>query len=164
MYIKHIFVGARTSQTAMRLINHSDYALRVLMRLALQPERLATIADIAKDYGISENHLRKVVHRLGVAGFIQTVRGKNGGLKLGRPPGEINVGQVVRRMEPDIELLPCFKAADARVLTPACELRDVLRDARDAFLAVLDDCTLVDLVRPCRRLSALFGLKEPRLS
>lgn len=80
----------------MRLITHSDYALRVLMRLALQPERLATIADNAKDYGISGNQLMKVVHRLGVAGFIQTVRGKNGGLKLGRPLGEINVGQVVR--------------------------------------------------------------------
>src|SRR5262245_38356823 len=108
------------------------------MRLALQPERLTTIAEIAKDYGISENHLMKVVHQLGVAGFIETVRGNNGGLRLARPPGAINVGHVVRRMEHDIDLVPCFEAANACVLTPACELRDVLADARDAFLAVLD--------------------------
>jgi Rrf2 family nitric oxide-sensitive transcriptional repressor len=134
------------------------------MRLALRPEHLTTIADIAKDYGISENHLMKVVHQLGLAGFIETVRGKNGGLKLGRPAGEINVGQVVRRMEPDMELVPCFEAVNACVLTPACELRDVLADARDAFMAVLDDCTLADLVRPRRRLSALFRPQGPRLS
>jgi Rrf2 family transcriptional regulator, nitric oxide-sensitive transcriptional repressor len=148
----------------MRLTTYTDYALRVLMRLALQPERLTTIADVASDYRISENHLMKVVHQLGLAGFVETVRGKNGGLKLGRPPSEINVGQVVRRMEPDMELVPCFEAANACVLTPACELRDVLVDARDAFLAVLDDYTLDDLVQPRRRLSALFRPKDPRPS
>jgi Rrf2 family nitric oxide-sensitive transcriptional repressor len=148
----------------MRLTTYTDYALRVLMRLALQPERLTTIADIAKDYGISENHLMKVVHQLGLAGFIETVRGKNGGLKLGRPPAEINLGQVVRRMEPDMNPVPCIEAANACVLTPACELRDVLTDARDAFLAVLDDRTLADLARPGRRLAALFRPNEPRLS
>lgn len=106
----------------------------------------------------------KVVHQLGRAGFIETVRGNNGGLRLGRPSGEINVGQVVRRMEPDIDLVPCFEAANACVLSPACELRDVLTDARDAFLAVLDDCTLADLTRQRRRLSALFRPQEPSLS
>jgi|ERR1051326_595599 Rrf2 family nitric oxide-sensitive transcriptional repressor len=148
----------------MRLTTYTDYALRVLMRLALHPERLTTIAAIANDYGISENHLMKVVHQLGRAGFVETVRGNNGGLKLGRPPAEINVGQVVRRMEPDMNLVPCFEAANACVLTPACELRDVLGDARDAFLAVLDDCTLADLARPRRRLAALFRTQEPRPS
>jgi Rrf2 family nitric oxide-sensitive transcriptional repressor len=67
-------------------------------------------------------------------------------------------------MEPDMNLVPCFEAANVCVLTPACELRDVLGDARDAFLTVLDDCTLADLIRPRRRLSALFHPKEPRLS
>ena len=147
----------------MRLTTYTDYALRVLMRLALQPERLTTIAEIAKDYGISENHLMKVVHQLGVAGFIETVRGNNGGLRLARPPGAINVGRVVRRMEHDIDLVPCFEAASACILTPACELRDVLADARDAFLAVLDGCTLADLARPRRRLSALFRPNGPSL-
>ncbi|MGE0116667.1 MAG: Rrf2 family transcriptional regulator [Dongiaceae bacterium] len=148
----------------MRLTTYTDYALRVLIRLALHPERLTTIAAIAKDYGISENHLTKVVHQLGVAGFIETVRGNKGGMKLGRPPGEISVGQVVRRMEPDMNLVPCFEAANACVITPACELRDVLGNARDAFLAVLDDCTLADLARPRRRLSALFRPADTRPS
>lgn len=77
----------------MRLTTYTDYVLRVLMRLALQPEQLTTIADIAKDYWISENHLMKVVHQLGLAGFVETARGKNGGLRLGRSLGDINVGQ-----------------------------------------------------------------------
>ena len=71
----------------------------------------------------------KVVHQLGRAGFVETVCGKNGGLKLGRTPAEINVGQVVRRMEPDMDLVPRSDAPSACVLTPACELRDVLADA-----------------------------------
>jgi Rrf2 family transcriptional regulator, nitric oxide-sensitive transcriptional repressor len=106
----------------------------------------------------------KVVHQLGSARFVETVRGNNGGLKLGRTPAEINAGQVVRRMEPDMDQVPCFDAPSACVLTPACELRDVLADVRNAFLAVLDDRTLADLARERRPLSALFRPQEPRPS
>ena len=137
----------------MRLTAYTDYALRVLIRLALQPQRLTTIADIAKGYGISENHLMKVVHQLGVAGLIDTVRGRNGGLRLRKSPAAISVGQVVRLMEPDMDIVPCFE--------PACPFKGVLGEARDAFLAALDRYTLADLAKPRRRLSALFPV-EPR--
>ena len=90
----------------MRLTAYTDYALRVLIRLALQPDRLTTIADIAKGYDISENHLMKVVHQLGVAGLIDTVRGRKGGLRLHKPPAAIGVGEVVRLMEPDMDIVP----------------------------------------------------------
>ena len=145
----------------MRLTAYTDYALRVLIRLALQPERLTTIADIAKGYDVSENHLMKVVHQLGVAGLIDTVRGRNGGLRLRKPPAAIGVGQVVRLMEPDMDIVPCFNDASFCVIEPACLLKGALAEARDAFLAALDHYTLADLVKPRRRLSALLPV-EPR--
>ena len=145
----------------MRLTAYTDYALRVLIRLALQPDCLTRIADIAKSYGIAENHLMKVVHQLGVAGVIDTVRGRNGGLRLRKPPAAISVGQVVRLMEPDMDIVPCFNDASACVIEPACLLKGALTEARDAFLAVLDRYTLADIAKPRRRLSALLPL-EPR--
>ena len=144
----------------MRLTAYTDYALRVLIRLALQPDRLTTIADIAKGYGISENHLMKVVHRPGVAGFIVTVRGGNGGLRLRKPPAAIGVGQMVRLMEPDMDIVACFNDSSGCVIEPTCLLKGALAEAR-AFLAALDRYTLADLAKPRRRLSALFPL-EPR--
>lgn len=145
----------------MRLTAYTDYALRVLIRLALQPDRLTTIADIAKAYDISENHLMKVVHQLGVAGLIGTVRGRNGGLRLHKPPAAIGVGEVVRLMEPDMDIVPCLNNASGCVIESACLLKDQLAEARDAFLAALDRYTLADLAKPRRRLSALFPI-EPR--
>lgn len=124
-------------------------------------ERLTTIADIAKGYGISENHLMKVVHQLGVAGLIDTVRGRNGGLRLRKSPAAISVRQVVRLMEPDMDIVPCFNDASACVIESACLLKGALAEARDAFLAALDRCSLADLAKPRRRLSALFPV-EPR--
>jgi Rrf2 family nitric oxide-sensitive transcriptional repressor len=145
----------------MRLTAYTDYAPRVLIRFALQPERLTTIADIAKGYRISENHLMKVVHQLGVAGVIDTVRGRNGGLRLRKSPAAISVGQVVRLMEPDMDIVPCFNDSSLCVIEPACLLKGALTEARDAFFAALDRYTLADLAKPRRRLSALFPL-EPR--
>jgi Rrf2 family transcriptional regulator, nitric oxide-sensitive transcriptional repressor len=143
----------------MRLTAYTDYALRVLIRLALQPQRLTTIADIAKGYDISENHLMKVVHRLGVAGLIDTVRGRNGGLRLRKAAGAVGVGQVVRLMEPDMDIVPCFNDASGCVIEPACLLKGALAEARDAFLATLDRYTLADLAKPRRKLSALFPVE-----
>jgi Rrf2 family protein len=97
-------------EIAMRLTTYTDYTLRVLVRLAVRPRALTTIAEIASSYGISENHLTKVVHKLGVAGYIETVRGRNGGIRLLKKPGEINIGEIVRRAEPDFELVPCFQS------------------------------------------------------
>lgn len=92
----------------MKLTAYTDYTLRTLIYLAVNGERQVTIADIAATYRISEAHLTKVVHQLGVAGDIGTVRGKGGGIRLKRPPEHINLGAVIRRTEPDMELVPCF--------------------------------------------------------
>jgi len=142
----------------MRLTVYTDYSLRVLMYLALRPERRPTIAEIASSYGISKNHLMKVVYELGVAGYIETVRGKNGGLLMARKPEDIVLGEVVRRTEPDMALVPCFDPAkSACVITPACKLRLALQEARDAFLKVLDNYTLADLVENQAPLNALLA-------
>lgn len=132
----------------MRLTVYTDYSLRVLMYVALHPERRPTIAEVASKYGISKNHIMKVVYQLGRAGYIGTVRGQTGGMRLARPPEEIILGEVVRRTEPDMALVPCFDTANTRcVITPVCKLRAALHQAQAAFLAVLDGYSLADLVQ-----------------
>lgn len=131
----------------MRLTTYTDYTLRVLMYLGLHQERSATIREIADAYGISKNHLMKVVHHLGMAGLVETVRGRNGGLKLKMPPEEINLGRVIRSSEPDFFIAECFDPERNRcVLSPACALQGVLHDATRAFLEVLDQNTLAGLL------------------
>ena len=131
----------------MRLTAYTDYSLRVLIYLALNPDRRPTIAEIAARYAISKAHLMKVVHQLGLKGYIETARGKSGGLRLARPIEQITVGQVVRGMEPDMALVACFTdASPACVIAPACRLKGKLNEARAAFLKVLDDCTLAELM------------------
>jgi len=131
----------------MRLTVHTDYALRVLMYVAVREQPRPTISAIAASYGISRNHLMKVVHQLGVAGYLETVRGKNGGLRLARPPEAIRLGEVIRSTEPDLVLVPCFDPVNAAcAISPACRLREALHQAQAAFLAVLDGYTLADLV------------------
>jgi Rrf2 family nitric oxide-sensitive transcriptional repressor len=127
----------------MQLTRYTDYSLRVLMYLAVHPERLATITEISDAYDISRNHLVKVVHELGTLGFIKTQRGKQGGIRLARAPTEINIGEVVRRVEKNLDIVNCNDPACP--ILPACDLRDVLFEARDAFLRVLDSYTLDDL-------------------
>ena len=105
----------------MRLTVYTDYALRLLMYLALKEDGLATIAEVAEAYQISKNHLMKVAYELGVAGDIETVRGRNGGLKLSRSVDAIVIGDVVRRTEPDMALVPCFSAAnESCAVRPSC--------------------------------------------
>jgi Rrf2 family nitric oxide-sensitive transcriptional repressor len=142
----------------MRLTVYTDFSLRVLMYVALHPERRPTIAEIASRYGISKNHVMKVVHQLGVAGYIETVRGRDGGMRLARPAADIVLGEVVRRTEPDLALAPCLDPVNAAcVITPACKLRRALHQARSAFLAVLDDYSLADLVDNRDALRDLFA-------
>jgi Rrf2 family transcriptional regulator, nitric oxide-sensitive transcriptional repressor len=143
----------------VRLTVYTDYALRVLMYLAMKEDRLATIAEIAKSYDISRNHLMKVAHQLGVGGYVETVRGRNGGLRLAKPIAAIGIGDVVRYTEPDMAIVSCFEPLDgACAIRPICVLKRALNGARDAFLEVLDDYTLADLVEPRARLSALLGI------
>ena len=143
----------------MRLTLHTDYALRLLMHLAVTPDRLATISEVAEAFAISRNHLVKVAHGLGQAGFIETLRGRGGGLRLARAPEDIVVGDLVRAMEEDFRIVECFDpAANTCRISPACRLKGLLGDALDAWLAVLDEATLADLVArpaPLRRLLAL---------
>jgi len=143
----------------MRLTIYADYSLRLLMYLAVRPEGLATIGEIADTYGISRNHLTKVTHQLGVTGYVKTVRGKRGGLRLSRPAAEISLGELVRYVEPDMAFVPCFEPLYAPCpIVPACGLRSVLHEARRAFLAVLDRYTLADLVGRPAELRALLAL------
>lgn len=137
----------------MRLTSMTDYALRLLMYLAQQPDRLCTIAEAAQAHGISEAHLMKVTHHLGLLGWIDTVRGKGGGMRLARAPHEIGLGEVVRDMEPDFHLVECFTSGNTCVRTGDCALTGVLHRALQDFLARLDGVTLADIV-PTRPLPA----------
>jgi len=131
----------------VRLTVYSDYALRLLMYLAVKTDGLATIAEIADAYDISRTHLMKVAHELGVAGYVETVRGRGGGLR------------VVRHTEPDMALVPCFAPINADcTIERCCVLRKALQRAGDAFLDVLDDYTLADLVRPRSALQSLLAI------
>lgn len=131
----------------MRLTRYTDYALRVLMYLGTRHS--ATIPDIAARYNISRNHLLKVVHGLAQRKFIVTQRGKGGGLTLARPPREISVGDVVRRMEEDLALVECLgNNPGACLVTPCCALTSAFVEARENFLRTLDRYTLADLLTP----------------
>ncbi|MGE5469055.1 MAG: RrF2 family transcriptional regulator [Ignavibacteria bacterium] len=142
----------------MKLTTFSDYTLRVLMFLAINRDRLVTVPEIAGAYGISENHLVKVVHRLARSGTVETVRGKGGGLRLACEPGEIRLGQVVRASEGSAPIVECFsEEANACRIAPACRLASILDRAFEALFATLDQYTLADLVRAPRKLEALLA-------
>lgn len=146
----------------MRLTIYTDYSLRLLMYLAVNGENLVTIGDVADSYGIAKNHLTKVAHQLGLAGYIATVRGKGGGLRLARPAGTIRVGDVLRRTEPDMALVPCLQPVCGPCpIVPACGLHGALREARAAFLAVLDRYTIADLAARRADLRALLAISGP---
>lgn len=132
----------------MRLTTFTDYSLRTLIYLALHQDRLVTIQDIVELHGISKNHLTKVVHQLGLSGLVDTVRGRNGGLRLALAPEQINIGQVVRSTETDFFMAECFDGTSSTCsYAMACRLKDVLDQATVAYLAVLDSVTLADLVQ-----------------
>lgn len=143
----------------MRLTTFTDYNLRVLIYLAIRPEKRATIAEIATAFDISESHLMKVVHFLGKHGFLANVRGKGGGLMLARPPEAINVGAVVRLTEADSLLAECFdEDHDTCVIKRVCQLRKVLAEAVEAFHAVLAKYTLADLISQRRNLARILSI------
>lgn len=130
----------------MHITRYTDYALRVLIYLGTKGDELSTIKEIANRFQISKNHLMRVVHDLQLKGYVETIRGKNGGLRLRLRPEDVNIGRVVRDMEPNLTLAECFGTGNACLITPACELKHVLYRALQAFLGVLDDCTLSDLL------------------
>jgi len=132
----------------VRLTKLTDYALRLLMHLAQHPDRLCTISEVAQVHGISQAHLMKVTHQLGRHHWITTVRGKGGGIRLAHAPAEIRLGQVVRSMETDFDLVECFGSGQRCVLSGQCRLTGVLQGAMASFLASLESHTLADIVRP----------------
>lgn len=146
----------------MRLTDYTDYALRVMLFLAVSEDGLSTIQDISDAYGISKNHLMKVVQRLGELGWIETVRGRHGGLRLNERSLHLSIGEVVRATESDFALVGCFARDGATqrqcVIEPHCRLKHVFEAAQAAFLAELDRHTLAELTQPAAPLAALLGL------
>jgi len=145
----------------MRLSSYTDYALRALIFLALKREgELSTIAEIAQTYAISKNHLMKIINQLTQDGYVESVRGRSGGIRLARPAAEISIGAVVRRTEQDMDIVECFDgtAASPCRLAPACVLKGALREALEAFLSVLDDYSLADIVKARRSVAALLDI------
>jgi Rrf2 family nitric oxide-sensitive transcriptional repressor len=146
----------------MRLTSFTDYTLRCLIYLGSNRDRLATIQDIADLHNISKNHLTKVVHQLGASGLVETVRGRNGGLRLAREPGDINIGSVVRQSEPDFFIAECFDQASRDcIFTGACALQHRLGEAVQAFLTVLDGVTLADVLPGSRSNMGQVLLEHP---
>lgn len=131
----------------MHITRYTDYSLRVLIYLAMQGDELATIQQIADSYDISKNHLMKVVHQLNRKGYIETIRGKKGGMRLHMAPEDINVGVLVRETEHDLCIVECHSSNNACKISPACGLKPMFEEALQAFLAVLDKYTLKDIIK-----------------
>ena len=141
----------------MRLTLYTDYSLRVLLYLANKEDELVTISELADFFKISRNHLVKVVHNLGLSGYIITSRGRHGGLKLARPAKNVLIGEVVRATEPDFDLLECFNpATDKCVITRTCSLKSVIFNAQAAFLGELDKYTLADMAKAPKKTLPTF--------
>lgn len=138
----------------MHLTRYTDYSLRVLLYLAVKGDERSTIQEIAESYGISRNHLMKVVQDLSHRGYITTIRGKNGGLLLNHLPEEISLGALVRDTESELGLVECFRDGNECIITPACRAKPILNEALNAFLAVLDRYTLADML----------GKRQPQLA
>jgi Rrf2 family nitric oxide-sensitive transcriptional repressor len=143
----------------MRLTRFTDYSIRVLIYLGLQgDDHLISIKEIADTYHISNNHLVKIVHELGKLGLVETIRGRGGGIRLAMNPGDINLGWVVRQTEEDFDVVECFNSqSNTCILSGACKLKGVLRRAVEAYLSVLDGCTLADIISNKEELIPVFN-------
>ena len=139
----------------MKLTLFTDYSMRVLLYLAARPDGLCSIAEVAQAYRISQNHLMKVVNGLARSGYIDSVRGRGGGIRLGKAPEEINIGALVRHTEEGFDLVDCPSC----VIAPACGMTAVLKEAISAFLAVLDKYSLADLMLKRADLARLLSLQ-----
>lgn len=149
----------------MRLTRFTDNALRALLYLALAPDEVPTVGEVARKMGMSEDHLLKVVQRLSHLGYVKTIRGRNGGMRLAQAPESIVVGEVVRKTEDNMALVPCFDPTDAICpVAPACGLAPALDEALQAFLQALDRYTVADLIAKRRELMRLVDMTDPALA
>ncbi|MCP5382934.1 MAG: Rrf2 family transcriptional regulator [Kordiimonadaceae bacterium] len=140
----------------MRLTSFTDYSVRVLMHVAKKNGALSSIREVSEEYDISKNHLMKIVHALGKGGYLETIRGKNGGFKLGQDAKKINIGKLIRYTEEDMNIVQCLGDQDGNCsLHKKCHFACVINEARNAFLAAVDKYTLADIVndRPPVKLS-----------
>jgi Rrf2 family nitric oxide-sensitive transcriptional repressor len=143
----------------MQLTQFTDYALRTLLYLAVHRDRLVPVAEVSAAYGISNNHMVKVAHQLARLGFVESARGRGGGLRLARDPADVTVGEVVRLTEPHLHLVECFDpAGNTCPIVPACGLVRALAEARERFLAALDEQRLSDLVSDRARTGRLVKI------
>jgi len=142
----------------MRLTLWTDYALRALIYVGAKAETASTIAEIAESFDISRTHLMKIVNRLAQQGYLDTMRGRGGGIRLARPASAIRVGAVVRDTEEELAVMGCLGETGFCRIERCCVLRRALHEATSAFLAILDDYTLADLLAPERTLAASLGL------
>jgi len=148
----------------MRLKKYTDFSLRVLIYTAAS-EGKVSIKEISDTFYISAEHIRKVVHQLSINNYLETTRGRNGGIVLAKNPSEINIGEIIRLMENDFYLVECFDGENNRcVITPACKLRSVIGEAMHAFFKVLDQYTLEDLIANEDELRELMGIEEEQSS
>ncbi|MDK9696525.1 MAG: Rrf2 family transcriptional regulator [Siculibacillus sp.] len=149
----------------MRLTSYSNYTLRILMIAAVRSPDLTTVQDVADAFGISKAHLVKCVHRLGLWGYIETVRGNGGGFRLTRPSATISLGEVIRRTEDGFSLVECFDpASDACPLVRRCRLRPALLRSTEAFLDALDEMTLAEISDNGDELLDVLDLAAPDAS
>jgi Rrf2 family nitric oxide-sensitive transcriptional repressor len=149
----------------MQLTLYTDYSLRVLIYLGMRPTHQATITEIAESYGISRNHLVKVVHNLSGIGYIKTTRGRGGGMQLAYAPSKINIGEVVKKTEPNFNMVECFdKENNTCPIAPSCALIKALKAARSAFLDVLESYTLADVVNNADELAPLLKVDIKAIS
>lgn len=143
----------------MQLTQYTDFALRVLLALGLNPGQQHTVTELARAYRISRNHLVKVVARLAELGYVETQRGKGGGMRLARAPEAIRIGDVVRSMEAELAVVECLQEGGGNcVIAPACRLKGLMREATQQFLATLDEQSLADMLRPRAPLGRLLGI------
>lgn len=147
----------------MRLTRFTDYSLRALIYVGVRHPRLCSIKEVGERYGIAQGHLTKIVHELGRAGYLETVRGRGGGIRLGMDPSEINIGEVVRRTEPDFQIVECFgPETGVCCIEPVCALSPILEEAVAQFMSVLDRYTLEDLLASKKLLAQLFAIPADR--
>ncbi|WP_428946213.1 nitric oxide-sensing transcriptional repressor NsrR [Pantoea sp. FN060301] len=145
----------------MQLTSFTDYGLRALIFMAALPAgKLTSITEVTETYGVSRNHMVKIINQLSRDGYVMAIRGKNGGIRLGKPPSEIVIGQVVRDLEP-LQLVNCH--SDFCHITSACRLKNALNEAVQTFLAVLDGYTLADMVEDNQPLYQLLLSEKPSL-
>ena len=141
----------------MRLTLSTDYALRTLIYLGAKSGS-STIQEIAENFDVSKSHLMKVVNKLGRQGYIHTIRGKGGGIALGHPPDQIRIGTVVRETEEELAVMGCLAETGFCRIERCCTLRQALQEATRAFLQVMDNYTLADLLQPQAQLIRSLGL------